>query len=169
MGYGPVGYGAFRTARVLCENVDAPRILRDVALKTRRDGGAEAFGWLKQHRLRHLGVSFATKYLYFCSGAEASPALVLDRRVQRWLWRHADLHVSLNWNVDDYRRYLCLVTKWAGELDLRPDEVEYLMFWTTARAARRRGGTCGVSTKSPCWTLLTRLLPPSRHFRATLT
>ncbi|RLK25395.1 hypothetical protein DER29_3397 [Micromonospora sp. M71_S20] len=127
-GYGPVGYGAFRTARVLRENEEAPRILREVALRTRRDGGAEAFKWLRQHRLRYLGVSFATKYLFFCSGAEASPALVLDRRVQRWLWRHADLHVSLNWNVDHYRRYLCLVTKWAGDLDLRPDEVEYLMF-----------------------------------------
>ncbi|MCW3817873.1 hypothetical protein ONA91_25825 [Micromonospora sp. DR5-3] len=127
-GYGPVGYGAFRTARVLRENHDAPRILREVASKTRRDGGAEAFEWLKQHRLRYLGVSFATKYLFFSSGAEASPALVLDQRVQRWLWQHADCHFSLNWNVEDYRRYLCLVTKWARELELRPDEVEYLMF-----------------------------------------
>ncbi|MET8547427.1 hypothetical protein [Micromonospora zamorensis] len=127
-GYGRVGYGAFRIARVLRENDEAPRILREVALKTRRDGGAEAFEWLRQHRLRYLGVSFATKYLFFCSEAEASPALVLDRRVQRWLWQHADCHVSLDWNVDDYRRYLCLVTKWARELELRPDEVEYLMF-----------------------------------------
>ncbi|SCF16047.1 hypothetical protein GA0074695_3880 [Micromonospora viridifaciens] len=127
-GYGRVGYGAFRTARVLRENHDAPRILREVALKTRRDGGAEAFERLKQHRLRYLGVSFATKYLFFCSDAETSPALVLDRRVQRWLWQHAGCHFSLNWNVEDYRRYLRLVTKWARELDLSPDEVEYLMF-----------------------------------------
>lgn len=127
-GYGRVGYGAFRTARVLRENAEAPRILREVASKTRRDGGAEAFGWLKQHRLRYLGVSFATKYLFFCSDADAAPALVLDRRVQRWLGRHADCHVSLDWNVEDYRRYLCLVTTWARELTLRPDEVEYLMF-----------------------------------------
>ncbi|MFG1834104.1 8-oxoguanine DNA glycosylase OGG fold protein [Micromonospora chersina] len=127
-GYGRVGYGAFRTARVLRENDEAPRILREVASKTRRDGGAEAFEWLKRHRLRYLGVSFATKYLFFCSDAAASPALVLDRRVQRWLWQYAACHVSLDWNVEDYRRYLCLVTKWAQDLDLRPDEVEYLMF-----------------------------------------
>ncbi|MEU8166945.1 hypothetical protein [Micromonospora sp. NPDC049004] len=127
-GYGRVGYGAFRTARVLRENDEAPRILREVALKTRRDGGAEAFEWLKRHRLRYLGVSFATKYLFFCSDAEAAPALVLDRRVQRWLWQHADCDVSLDWNVEDYRRYLCLVSTWARELKLRPDEVEYLMF-----------------------------------------
>ncbi|MFJ6154546.1 8-oxoguanine DNA glycosylase OGG fold protein [Micromonospora profundi] len=127
-GYGLVGYGAFRTARVLRENDEAPRILREVALRTRRDGGADAFEWLGQHRLRYLGVSFATKYLFFCGGAEASPALVLDRRVQRWLSRYADLHVSLNWNADDYRRYLCLVTDWSRELDLKPDELEYLMF-----------------------------------------
>ncbi|MEU8215596.1 hypothetical protein AB0C47_07490 [Micromonospora taraxaci] len=127
-GYGRVGYGAFRTARVLRENDDAPRVLREVALRTRRVGGAEAFEWLKQHRLRYLGVSFATKYLFFCSDGEAAPALVLDGRVQRWLWRHAACHVSLDWNVEDYRRYLCLVTTWARELNLRPAEVEYLMF-----------------------------------------
>ena len=67
-GYGRAGYGAFRTARVLRENQDAPRILRNAARKARREGGAEVFAWLKDNRLRYLGVSFATKYLFFCSG-----------------------------------------------------------------------------------------------------
>jgi hypothetical protein len=81
-GHGPVGYGAYRAARVLRENPEAPATLRTVAQLVRRDGGAQAFAWLKKHRLRFLGVAFATKYLYFCSGPEAPPALILD-----WVYR----------------------------------------------------------------------------------
>jgi hypothetical protein len=131
-GHGRVGYGAFRTARVLRQNQDAPRILREVALRVRRHGGAEAFDWLKDNRLRYLGVAFATKYLFFCSGPEAPPALVLDRLVQRWLWQHASCQVSLNWHVEDYRRYLYVLTGWAEELGMTPGQLEYLIFSDSA-------------------------------------
>jgi len=127
-GYGPIGYGAFRTARVLRENPQSPATLRQAARVVRHDGGEAAFGWLTENRLHRLGVAFATKYLYFCNGPEAPPALILDRVVQRWLRRHADTHLRLNWHVGDYRRYLETTTVWAGELGITPDEVEYLMF-----------------------------------------
>ncbi|MEU4218192.1 hypothetical protein [Actinoplanes sp. NPDC026623] len=127
-GYGPAGYGAFRAARVLRENPQAPRVLREAAQVVRRDGGAMAFAWLRKHRLRYLGVAFATKYLYFCSGPDAPPALILDRLVQRWLRRHADYQVRLDWQVGDYDRYLSMTYAWASELDVTPDEAEYLMF-----------------------------------------
>ncbi|MEH0985727.1 8-oxoguanine DNA glycosylase OGG fold protein [Micromonospora sp. CPCC 205556] len=130
-GYGPIGYGAFRTARVLRENPDAPGVLLEAALRVRRDGGAEALAWLKANRLRYLGVAFATKYLFFCSGNEA-PALVLDRLVQRWLWRHAACSVSLNWQVGHYRRYLVLLTGWADELGITPGQAEWLIFADSA-------------------------------------
>lgn len=90
-GYGRVGYGAFRTARVLAKNATATRTLREAAGRARRDGGPEAFSWLAKNRLTWLGVAFATKYLYFCNGPSPSaPALVLDRPVQRWLYEHTD-------------------------------------------------------------------------------
>jgi hypothetical protein len=127
-GHGVVGYGAFRTARVLRDNQDAPRVLHEVAQRVGRDGGAEAFAWFKENALRWLGVAFATKYLFFCNVPGSAPALVLDRLVRRWLRQHADCHVRLSWHVEDYRRYLDLATEWAGELGLMPAEVEYLMF-----------------------------------------
>ncbi|MEU2666812.1 hypothetical protein [Micromonospora sp. NPDC007220] len=136
-GYGPIGYGAFRAARVLRENPGAPAVLREAALRVRGGGGAEAFAWLKDNRLRYLGVAFATKYLYFCSRA-AAPALVLDRLVQRWLWRHAAFAVSLNWQVEHYRRYLALLSGWADELGVTPEQVEQLIF---ADAASQQPGS----------------------------
>ncbi|WP_204296756.1 hypothetical protein [Actinoplanes campanulatus] len=127
-GYGPAGYGAYRAARVLRENPQAPAVLCEVAQVVRRDGGAEAFAWLREHRLRRLGVAFATKYLFFCNGPDAPPALILDRLVQRWLLRHADLQVRLDWHVGDYTRYLEMTYAWANELGVTPDCAEYLMF-----------------------------------------
>ncbi len=127
-GYGPIGYGAFRTARVLRENPQSPAVLHQTAQIVRRDGGAAAFEWLKQHRLHQLGVSFATKYLYFCNAPDAPRALILDRLVQRWLRVHAGCHVRLDWHSRDYGRYLDTATTWARELDTNPDTVEYLMF-----------------------------------------
>ncbi|GAA2698791.1 hypothetical protein Apa02nite_050080 [Actinoplanes palleronii] len=130
-GYGPVGYGAFRTARVLRENPQAAQTLREAAQVVRSEGGAAAFAWLAQHRLRYLGVAFATKYLYFCNTPGSAPALILDRLVQRWLRQHAGCQVRLDWQVGDYTRYLHLVGAWADELGTTPDIVEYLMFSDT--------------------------------------
>ena len=66
-GYGRVGYGPFRTARVLADNPQATDILMRIADRTRRDGGPAAFEQLTRNRLAGLGVAFATKYLCFCS------------------------------------------------------------------------------------------------------
>ena len=66
-GYGRVGYGPFRTARVLADNPQATDIVMRIADRTRRDGGPAAFEQLTRNRLAGLGVAFATKYLCFCS------------------------------------------------------------------------------------------------------
>jgi hypothetical protein len=134
-GYGRVGYGPFRTARVLAENLDAPSKLLEAANRVRGEGGPQAFAWLAKNRLNWLGVAFATKYLFYCSGPGATPALVLDRLVQGWLRQHADWSVRLDWHVGDYQRYVHTVVDWATELDVAPSEVEYLMFSDAARDA----------------------------------
>jgi hypothetical protein len=131
-GYGPVGYGAFRTARVLRKNHGAGERLRAVAEQVRTGGGVAAFRGLARERMLFLGVAFATKYLYFCGGVDGRRALVLDRRVQRWLRRHAGIFVRLDWRVDDYERYLYLAQEWASSLGITPAQVEYLMFSDTA-------------------------------------
>jgi hypothetical protein len=144
-GYGPVGYGAFRTARVLRKNHDVGERLRGVAERVRDDGGLEAFRELARDRLRFLGVAFATKYLYFCGDVDGRRALVLDRRVQRWLRRHAGIFVRLDWWADDYERYLGLAQGWASILGITPAQVEYLMFSDTVSDEPGRQGRTAPS------------------------
>jgi len=134
-GYGMVGYGPFRTARVLHDNDAAAERLQHAAVLARDDGGPAAFDWLARHRLRWLGVAFATKYLYFCAATgSATPALVLDQLVRDWLADHADWRLSREWNVADYRAYVTTVCAWGVELGLPPPDVEMLIF-TLAVAA----------------------------------
>jgi hypothetical protein len=151
-GYGRVGYGPFRTARVLAENPSAPEILLEAAVRARRDGGPQAFAWLARNRLIWLGVAFATKYLYYCSGRSAGPALVLDSLVQGWLREHAGWSVRLDWHVPDYERYVQTVSSWAAVLGIAPAEVEYLMF--SDAVAQKSGsqwadGSLGSDPSSP--------------------
>jgi hypothetical protein len=95
-GYGPVGYGAFRTARVLRENDRVADRLMEVAARARDDGGPAAFELLAKNRLHWLGVAFATKYLFFCAAAgPATPALVLDQLVRDWLAENAGWSLRL--------------------------------------------------------------------------
>lgn len=128
-GYGRVGYGPYRTARVLAENAEAGDRLAEVARRAMRDGGPAAFEWFAEHRLRGLGVAFGTKYLFFCAAAsDRAPAPVLDRLVQGWLVRNAGWSMRLDWRVDDYRAYVAAVVAWAAELGVEPADVEYVMF-----------------------------------------
>jgi hypothetical protein len=174
-GYGPAGYGAFRAARVLRENPRAPEVLREAAQVVRRDGGATALAWLREHRLRYLGVAFATKYLYFCNGPDAPQALILDRLVQRWFGRHADCQIRLDWHVGDYGRYLRIIYAWACELDVTPDVVEYLIFsdilteepggspWAPQRTA---SGTAGEPEDDEATTVLEAIDDAAATFAA---
>jgi hypothetical protein len=132
-GYGRVGYGPYRTARVLNETPGAADSLAKAASVARDNGGPAAFEWLAQNHLLGLGVAFATKYLFFCAPAgDGPPALVLDRLVRGWLARNADWSLRLDWRVPDYRDYVETVTAWASELGCDPSEIEYLMFAAAA-------------------------------------
>jgi hypothetical protein len=136
-GYGRVGYGPFRTARVFDENDEAGQILQEVASLVRSHGGPTAFEWFARHRLRGLGVAFATKYLHFCADPEgAEPALILDRLVRSWLGTNTGWYPRLDWRPVDYRRYVDTVLDWANTLDLSPADVEYLMFASEASSDR---------------------------------
>jgi hypothetical protein len=128
-GHGTTGYGAWRTVRVMEQNPDAAEILLDVRNRVLSQGGAAAFRFLASHRLRYLGVAFATKYLYFCDSLEArEPALILDAVVQNWLRTHAQWLVSLDWSVEGYREYIACVQAWAAELGVAASTVELAMF-----------------------------------------
>jgi hypothetical protein len=130
-GYGTVGYGAWRTARILQGDAHAPDRLASIAQQLAERGALDAYGLLGGAcRLRGLGPAFGTKYLYFCPQRAAGPrALILDRLVARWLARNVS--VSFNpgfWSSKTYRRYLDLLGSWADALGVASDEVEWCIF-----------------------------------------
>ena len=134
-GYGTVGYGAWRTARILQGDSNAPDRLASVTQQLAERGALDAYGLLGGAcRLQGLGPAFGTKYLYFCPQPAAGPrALILDRLVARWLARNA--RVSLNpgfWSPNTYGRYLELLRSWAEALGAAPDEVEMCIFQAEA-------------------------------------
>jgi hypothetical protein len=131
-GYGRVGYGAWRTARVLAENPHAVDRLAEVARVAQDHGGLAAFDDLAGKPLRYLGVAFGTKYLRFVTAAQSSnraSAPILDAVVRRWLATHAGLRLTIDeWRPAVYGEYVALLTLWSTKLDLTADTVEELIF-----------------------------------------
>ena len=134
-GYGRVGYGPYRTSRVLAANPQAPEVRRHVAEIAVIRGGVAAFEALKADRLKWLGVAFATQYLFFCAeNGQAGPAPVLDRLVRGWLRDNVGSTPRLDWHLRDYQAYVEYVTTWAEELSIKPADVEWLIFDAAANA-----------------------------------
>ncbi|WP_406631071.1 hypothetical protein [Amycolatopsis sp. WGS_07] len=138
-GYGRVGYGPWRTARVLTENPSAPERLAEVALVAREHGGLAAFRDLARAPLRYLGVAFGTKYLRFVTAAaDHANAPILDAVVRRWLATHTGLRLTIDeWRPASYEKYVALLTSWSAQLGLAADTVEELIF----RSAVSRAGS----------------------------
>jgi len=137
-GYGDVGYGPFRVARILADTPNSTGRLREAATAVAEGGalaGYEALADRRRSRLKWLGPAFGTKFLHFCTPAGRSPALILDRLVADWL--RDNVGASFNpvpWNINEYRRYVDLMTGWSVELGIEPDQLEACLF--TEEAAR---------------------------------
>jgi hypothetical protein len=157
-GYGKVGYGLWRTARILQQSSHAPDRLAKVAQHLAHRGALDAYGLLAgECRLRGLGPAFGTKYLYFCPQSAAGPqALIFDRLVAGWLGEHVDVRLNpSSWSPRTYRRYLELVSSWADALGVAGDEVEGCIFqarsnnevgnqWAVKNAGRKRTWRTGL-------------------------
>jgi hypothetical protein len=137
-GYGDVGYGPFRVARILADTPNATGRLRDAATAL-ADGGAvagyRALADRRRSRLKWLGPAFGTKFLHFCTPAGQQPALILDRLVADWL--RDNVATSFNpvpWDTAAFRRYVNLMSGWSSDLGIEPDQLEVCLF--TEEAAR---------------------------------
>lgn len=130
-GFGSVGYGPYRTRRVL-DHPDAPEILLKVAQKLRQDGAARAYDYLATDgRLKGLGPAFGSKYLYFCpQSISEPPALILDAVVSRSIKKHGDglLFRSVIWDTRVYSDYLKTMTLWSEVLGVPPGQLEECLF-----------------------------------------
>ena len=146
-GYGPVGYGPFRTRRVL-ESHDAPARLLEVAKIARSQGGLAAFEHIQKRRerdrgyLKYLGPAFGSKYLYFLTASTPTVATtpVMDAIVARWFRKNvgsSPLNV-IPWDSHSYGTFLAHLDHWSTSLVGGEDEplnladVEYLIFASEA-------------------------------------
>jgi hypothetical protein len=129
-GYGTVGYGPWRTARILQDTSEARERLASVAQHLAEAGALDAYGRLAgDWRLRWLGPAFGTKYLYFCPQRVGPSALILDRLVAQWLTQNARITFCPGgWSSRTYGRYLDLIGSWAAVLGVPADEVEQCIF-----------------------------------------
>lgn len=130
-GYGSVGYGPWRTERVLRQNSDAARRLHQAATIVARDGAVAGYRFLaNEGRLKHLGPAFGTKFLHFIRQAPgAAPGLIHDAVVTRSLSRHGGPKLSAAaWNTAVYTQFVATITRWAAELKVQPEELETQLF-----------------------------------------
>jgi transcriptional regulator with XRE-family HTH domain len=118
-------------------------------------GPVAAYGLLggdegRAHTVRGLGPAIFTKFFYFAGGVEAERSagplrpLILDQRVALAFGRFAAGELSAGesprsspWPTDWYRRYLEIAHKWAEELRIEPDVVEWLL-WSRSSGKTRR-------------------------------
>jgi len=134
-GFGPIGYGPKKTARML-DGTKSKGDIRKIVQAARNRGPAA--GWsalLADHKVPGLGLSFGTKLLYFAgygAGHELRP-LVLDDRV-RWslhdLSRGTVPPPGFRVMKKHYLDYLELALSWAADptWQQEPDVVEYGLF-----------------------------------------
>lgn len=126
-----VGYGRFRTRRILDETPGAASRLHAAATALRDEGAIAAYRVLgTTARLAFLGPSFGTKLIYFWQQPDARPrGLIFDAFVSAWLARECGLRIdALQWSVAAYTRYLDQIHEWAKALGITPDELELCIF-----------------------------------------
>jgi hypothetical protein len=147
-GYGGVGYGPYRTHKILTATPDAGQRLSWAARRLRVNGALAAYEALARAddcALVGLGPSFGTKFLYYCQPRPAAmTALILDSFVADWLRRNTELKLdSVSWSVATYRRYLDAMHAWAASLGCDPDELECAIFETAVLAEQRASQWAG--------------------------
>lgn len=172
-GFGNVGYGPYRSKRIIDSTRGSISRLHRVAQALEADGAIAAYDLFRTScRLAWLGPAFGTKFLYFAQPERGAPkALIHDALVTAWLERQLGIGLSsLGWDTATYRRYLDLAADWARHLGCEPEDIEYAMFaamanergsqWATAGSEAHQASELGL----PDWV---RNLPSPRETAPT--
>jgi hypothetical protein len=133
-GFGWVGYGPHRAVTML-GTPDAVARLHTVRQAVVSDGALAAYGHLAGDcRIKGLGPAFGTKFIAFCQPNGVRPAaLIHDELVSTWLAANGRPDLSPTaWSVPTYEAYLDQVHRWADEVEIDPEVVEYLIFQSMA-------------------------------------
>lgn len=126
-GYGAVGYGPYRTAKMLAADGSA-RVLEDVFSLASTGYIVDAYQRLS---LPWCGPVFSTKFLYFIGlGCQLDPLpVILDSVVSNKLEQWIGLDTSeISRGAVGYLKYIRLMSEWAEELSCRPDSIELFLF-----------------------------------------
>jgi|688.fasta_scaffold86475_3 hypothetical protein len=131
-GYGDRGYGPYRVSKML-EQRNCKQILGQVLEFGSTGKPLEAYKFLEQNRIRNLGPSFSSKFIYFSTPREVG-APIFDSYIAKWIKyleieSFANLSVtSERWNFKAYSEYW----RWTREISSRygilPDELELVIF-----------------------------------------
>jgi hypothetical protein len=143
-GFGPIGYGATRTARMIApySRIDLESRLRGFAAAAAKGPEAawDAIG-AGETKIRGLGPAFGTKLTYFLALANEPPPyplpLIADLNTSWAIWDLCDIPRSA-FARSNYFRYVHLTHRWAQELQFPVDEVERALFEYGKEVRRRR-------------------------------
>lgn len=133
-GFGDTGYGAFRTNNFISTAENLQLIKRGIDL-AKEDNLEIAFQSLM--KIRGLGISYATKVLYFATRAahKQDYAIIFDNRVAQSLVRlyanneiAAILNVSPSSKFEDYQKYNMLIHQAAKQFGVEADAIELFLF-----------------------------------------
>lgn len=138
-GYGRVGYGPYRTLRVLSDDFrDGNTLSEAVEAKlkqslavARKEGNVAGYSYLmNEGKMRKFGPSFFTKWLYYVTatgpqGVDGA-APILDKEVIGWI---NDNGLSLRARrTPDYREYVETISHWGAPYDVSAVGVEERIF-----------------------------------------
>ena len=131
-GYGDRGYGPFRVSKMF-EQSNYQSILFEVFKLSASGNPLEAYKYLESNRIRNLGPSFSTKFIYFSTPREVG-APIFDSYIAKWIAhqeieRFASLSVtSERWNFKTYSEYWHWATEISARHQILPDELELIIF-----------------------------------------
>jgi len=148
-GFGNVGYGRWRTERMMATANFENKIFK-VAELLGAKRTLDAYQSLAlKNRIVGLGPAFGTKYLYFARGrdAEQSPPLILDRLVAQWLRENISLDLNpVPWSQGTYKTYLEEIHRWANELNVTAEKLECCIFQAQANQLGNQWGGENAAT-----------------------
>ncbi|NVJ48362.1 MAG: hypothetical protein HWE07_14605 [Cytophagia bacterium] len=130
-GFSDTGYGTFRTNKYL----GVPK--NELAIQKAFNSSNLKESYQQLLSIYGLGVSYASKLLYFASRAreEKEYALIFDIRVARSLVRLLDtfgiaeiVNITPSDRFDDYLSYIQLMHRWADELQVEAENIELFLF-----------------------------------------
>ncbi len=151
-GYGMYGVGPARLDRILRRTQPAGlcAVIAEARRRLKKCGPLSAYDYLRGDDMRgkipYWGAAFFTKLLYFAdTPGQTGSALILDNQTA-WMvtqitgMEHLvdERNRSERWTAYRYGVYLAWMTTVSGQLQVRPDFLEYALFLEARRRRRRR-------------------------------